>query len=262
QHQPFVPLNCAALSPQLIESELFGHERGAFTGAVQRQQGAFSRADGGTLFLDEIGELGLGMQARLLRVLENGEVRRIGCMQPHRVQVRVVAATNRCLRTEVAAGRFRLDLFHRLHVLALRLPPLRQRPDDIVPLAHHLLQRDAGAAPTLGEAAAQKLMAYSWPGNVRELRHVLQRAALFCEAGQLGAQDITFAEAGFDDGAEAAPPGGMLRRMERDAILAALAACDGNRTRAAGQLGLSRATLHRRLHSLGGAPDGRQTEGL
>jgi two-component system response regulator AtoC len=178
--QPFVPLNCAALSPALLESELFGHEKGAFTGATQVKLGLFEAADGGTVFLDEVGELPLGAQAKLLRVLETGEVLRVGSVRPRHVDVRVVAATNSDLEQQLERGEFRPDLFFRINGFCVTLPPLRQRTADILPLARHFA-RDAAEhgrrpEPTFSEDAATALEAYAWPGNIRELRHVIERA--------------------------------------------------------------------------------------
>ena len=254
QGQPYVPLNCAALNTQLVESELFGHERGAFTGAHSRKMGAFEAANGGTLFLDEVGELSPSLQAHLLRVLETGEVRRVGNIHAQRVQVRIVAATNRCLQTEIARGRFRLDLYHRLHVLALRLPALRERREDLAALVQHFLRTDeVTQGPVhIRDAAVHKLMQHSWPGNIRELRNVLQRASLFCDNRMIEAHNLTFGDTRLAPVAAPSTSGDTtLQQLERGAIVAALAQCAGNRTHAALHLGLSRATLHRRLHTLG-----------
>jgi transcriptional regulator with GAF, ATPase, and Fis domain len=178
--QPFVPINCAALSPALIESELFGHEKGAFTGAESRSQGAFEAADGGTLFLDEVGELPLELQAKLLRVLENGELKRVGSSRPFQVDVRMVAATNRDLLNEARRGRFRMDLYYRLSIVPLALPPLRERRKDIRQLAEHFLgvYTPRGQTVKFTPAALTRLQLHSWPGNVRELRNVVCRALL------------------------------------------------------------------------------------
>ena len=247
--QRYIPINCGALAPELMESELFGHERGAFTGAVTRKEGAFEAAAGGTLLLDEIGELPLALQAKLLRTLESGEVRRVGAACPHHVQVRVVAATHRNLAEEVQRGTFRVDLFHRLHVLVLELPPLRRRLSDLPDLAQHFLQTDAppGGRFTLHASALDKLARHPWPGNVRELRHVLQRAMLLGQGLCLTADSITFADAGLHC---AVLPSPRLQEIEREAILAALQRHAGNRKRTAEALGVSRATLHRRLQAL------------
>ncbi|MFZ5479802.1 MAG: sigma 54-interacting transcriptional regulator [Myxococcota bacterium] len=182
---PFVVFDCSAVAEQLIESELFGHERGAFTGALAARPGVFEAADGGTLFIDEIGELPLALQPRLLRVLEQREVRRVGSNQPRTVDLRIVAATNRNLRDEAAAGRFREDLYYRLAVVEARLPPLRERLDDVPRLAAHLLAR-AGAQVRLAPDVEALFAQYWWPGNVRELNNVLMRAVPFCDGDVIG----------------------------------------------------------------------------
>jgi DNA-binding NtrC family response regulator len=182
---PFVPINCAAIPEPLFEAELFGYQRGAFTGAVASRPGAFEAADGGTLFLDEIGEMHVPLQAKLLRVLETGEVPRLGSNERRRSNVRVVAATNRNLQAEVRAGRFREDLFYRVSVYPVAIPPLRDRPEDIPPLvAHHLeeiARRERRPVPRLTHAALERLLAHRWPGNVRELINALERAILLAE---------------------------------------------------------------------------------
>jgi DNA-binding NtrC family response regulator len=185
---PFVPLNCGGLTPGLWESELYGHEKGAFTGAHARRPGAFEQADGGTLFLDEMGEMPLAAQARLLRVLETGLVRRVGGIAEVRCRVRVVSATHRDLSADVGAGRFRADLFHRLAILVVGLPPLRERREDILPLATELLGRLAprGAPPAiLDDSARARLSLHDWPGNVRELCNVVQRAVVACDGDRI-----------------------------------------------------------------------------
>jgi two-component system, NtrC family, response regulator HydG len=175
--RPFLAVNCSALADSLLESELFGHVRGAFTGAGEARRGLFEEADGGTLFLDEVGDISPAMQVRLLRVLQEGEVKPLGSSQVRRVDVRVVTATNRDLRAAVRAGVYRSDLFYRLDVFRIRIPPLRARPEDIAPLVGHFLERHAGAARQLVEPAALELLvAHPWPGNVRELENVVQRA--------------------------------------------------------------------------------------
>jgi len=182
---PFVAVNCKAFADGVVESELFGHEKGSFTGAIRDRQGCFERASGGTLFLDEIGEAGSDFQAKLLRVLEDGEVMRVGASKPRRVDVRIVAATNRNLRREVESGGFRADLFFRLNVIPLHIAPLRERPEDILALASHFLIghcADAGRPITLSPEAEQALAAYPWPGNVRELENVIERAVVMSGA--------------------------------------------------------------------------------
>jgi DNA-binding NtrC family response regulator len=236
----FVPVNCAALSPTLIESELFGHEKGAFTGAAGQHAGRFERAHGGTLFLDEIGELDLPLQAKLLRVLQDRTFERVGGTRQISVDVRIIAATNRDLRQRVAAGQFREDLFYRLSAFPVALPPLRERPADILRLARHFLGR---TRVRLTAAAEQALTAYSWPGNVRELENMMERVAILCE-GEVTAADLPFPH-------ETGPKPVAMRDIERQAIEAALRAHQGNRTHAAKQLGISLRTLQYRLKEYG-----------
>lgn len=250
----FVALNCGALGRNLIESELFGHERGAFTGALARKVGAFEAADGGTLFLDEIGELPLELQPQLLRVLELGEVRRVGATDTLHVDVRLIAATHRSLAQEVAEGRFREDLFHRLHVLWVHLPALRERPDDIAELALHFLREFAPpeAHVTFHADAMAKLAAHGWPGNVRELRNVIQRAVLMRTEPELRAADIVFTPSTVATRTEVANAmaGRTLMDVERAAIVRELARQQGNKKEAAAALGISRSTIHRKIDEL------------
>jgi transcriptional regulator with AAA-type ATPase domain len=249
--RPFVVLNCGSLSRNLIESELFGHEKGAFTGAVARKTGAFEAANSGTLFLDEIGELPLEVQPQLLRVLETGEVRRVGSTEAFHVNVRVLAATNRQLEREVAAGAFREDLFHRLHVLAIELPPLVQRDGDLIELAHHFMSEFApdGQTPKLTGSAIERLQGHTWPGNVRELRNVLQRAVLLRRGERVEAADITFTPSTLASRVEtaSATSSRTLQEIEREAIVAELRRLDGNKKEAAAALGISRSTIHRKI---------------
>ena len=258
---PFVALNCGALPAGLIESELFGHERGAFTGAHLRRTGAFEEAGAGTLFLDEIGELPLDVQARLLRALETGCVRRVGGAGERPYRARIVSATHRDLATEVAAGRFRADVFHRLAVLAVTLPPLRERREDVAPLARALLARSAGAdAPprALTPGAIAKLERHHWPGNVRELKNVLLRAvALVDGALPIDRDDLTFLAsapgwgAAQQDGWDAggvAEPAAILADGERAIILDTMKRFGGNRSATARALGIARSTLREKLH--------------
>jgi DNA-binding NtrC family response regulator len=252
---PFVAVNCKALAESVLESELFGHERGAFTGAVSEHAGCFERADSGTLFLDEIGEVSEAFQAKLLRVLQDGEVLRVGGSHPRRVDVRVVAATNRDLAAEVAAGRFREDLFYRLNVIPVRLPPLRERRDDIVPLARHFLAqlgRESGRPLGLDAAAEARLLEHGWPGNARELRNVLERAAVLASGDLLGPEDLLLEPPPRGP----APPahGTLQQHLERAAaerIRVALGATGGRRAEAAARLGIDRATLFRWMRRLG-----------
>jgi len=254
--QPLVAINCAAIPEALLESELFGHVRGAFTGATADKAGLFEQADKSTLFLDEIGELPLALQAKLLRVLQEGEVRRVGDQRVRRVDVRVVAATAKDLAAEVAAGRFRDDLFYRLNVIALHVPPLAERTADIGPLARHIavqLGRRLGRRVSLSPAALEWLEGQPWPGNVRELQHAIERAAVLSDKDVLEPGDfdrvppLRSAERGSGGEDGAADRGVTLRAAvdaaERDAISAALAAVGGNRREAARRLGVSLRTL-------------------
>jgi two-component system response regulator FlrC len=245
----FVAVNCAALSPTLIESELFGHEKGSFTGATAQHLGRFERAHGGTLFLDEIGELDANLQAKLLRVLQDRTFERVGGVREIRADVRVIAATNRNLKQRVSAGSFREDLYYRLNLFPIELPPLRDRGNDILELASFFLTR-AGRAlhkPPLRLTAAAKdsLLAYAWPGNVRELENMMERTAILCD-GEVDSADLPLASA---------PPGEArpvrFSDIERRAILDALEANGGNRTRTAQQLGISLRTLQYRLKEYG-----------
>ncbi|MEM1022060.1 MAG: sigma 54-interacting transcriptional regulator [Myxococcota bacterium] len=241
----FLALNCGALSAQLVESELFGHVKGAFTGALADKKGAFEAAAGGTLFLDEVGELPLELQPRLLRVLENRRVRPVGATQEVPVDCRIVAATHRNLESAVREGRFREDLFHRLFVLSLSIPPLRRRREDISVLATMLLEQ-SGAEAGLSPEAENKLLAHDWPGNVRELRNVLVRAVFARESGDLGPEHIRFSQDAF--GMQAPSKEG-----ERERFVRALAATGGNRSEAARMLGISKSTFFDRLrrHGIG-----------
>jgi two-component system, response regulator FlrC len=251
--QPFVAINCAAIPENMLEAVLFGHEKGAFTGAYQASVGKFEQAQGGTLLLDEISEMSLGLQAKLLRVLQEREVERIGGKKLIALDVRVVATSNRVLRDEVAAGRFREDLFYRLNVFPLHLPPLRERRADILPLARHLLARygrSAGTvAPALTPAAEAALVAHDWPGNVRELDNVMQRAVILSGNGPVDTAHLRFETASapttatVDEGAL----GDDLRSRERRLILEALAAGRGSRKFAAERLGISPRTLRYKL---------------
>jgi len=250
--RPFVAVNAAAIPHELIEDELFGHEKGAFTGADRQHAGAFEQAQHGTLFLDEIGELPATAQAKLLRVLETHQVRRVGGRETIELDVRIVCATHQNLPLLVKQGRFRADLLHRIFVLPIQLPPLRQRRGDIELLATHFLTNSdpSGRARTLSDEAFQRLREHPWPGNVRELRNVLVRAAVFCERDPIEADAIVFASAGLDERVaeeQAFAPQLRLDVIERRAILEALEQVDGNRSHAAELLGISRSTLIRKL---------------
>ncbi|HOE37700.1 MAG TPA: sigma-54 dependent transcriptional regulator [Kiritimatiellia bacterium] len=254
---PFVPVHCAALAPTLLESELFGHEKGAFTGAVERRRGRFEMADGGTLFLDEIGEIEPSLQVKILRVLEERAFERVGGSETVTVNVRLVAATNKDLRQLVADGKFREDLFYRLFVVNLTLPPLRERDGDIVLLTQHYLKTLAAengkSVPTLTAEAMDALTAYSWPGNVRELRNVIERMVVLNSTGKLTLDDVpaTVRQGAHDSGRDATRAGRVLRDAERQLIEDALRQHRGNRTKAAQHLGISRRTLHRKLNEFG-----------
>jgi DNA-binding NtrC family response regulator len=256
-HKAFVAVNCAAVTESLLESELFGHAKGAFTGATHDRPGLFEAASGGTLFLDEVGEVPSAMQAKLLRVLQEKEVRRVGENQSRKVDVRVVAATNRHLLEEVNAGRFRQDLYYRLRVIELKVPALRERREDILPLARMLLaeatERLGRRVGSFSPEAADQLLRYAWPGNVRELSNAIERAVALCEGSRVERDDLP-------EEVRAAPPtflpGSAPRRledMEREYILAVLARNDGNRSRTAEQLDIGLATLYRKLKQYGHA---------
>jgi transcriptional regulator with GAF, ATPase, and Fis domain len=268
--KPFIAVNCAALPETLIESELFGYEKGAFTGAVSRKPGKFELANLGTLFLDEIGDLPGQAQAKLLRVLQEREVQRVGGTRPESVNVRLIAATNQDLADGVRSGRFRTDLFYRLNVFPIRLPPLRERPDDIAPLAQHFLRRFAERQhkmpPRLTAEALEHLIAYSWPGNVRELQNVIERAVILCRDSVVGSNLISVRPA-LDPETPARspspvedrkkPPAANMIRfcdVERDAIQRALELSGwriSGRTGAADILGLKPTTLHAKMKKLG-----------
>jgi two-component system response regulator AtoC len=264
---PFLRLNCAALPESLLESELFGHERGAFTGAHALKIGLLEATDGGTVFLDEIGELPLGTQAKLLRVLEERIVTRVGSTKTKRIDVRFVTATNRDLAKEVKSGRFRGDLYYRISGLVVRLPALRQRPSEVEPLARHFLrgfcERSGQPEPELLAPALERLKAHQWPGNVRELKNVMERAALLANQGVITEEEILLEHPepepdlnDIDDDFDSdtavfhAPDPSFVDRSERgerDRIVRALELCGGNQTRAAKMLGVSRRTLINRL---------------
>ncbi|UYZ62498.1 sigma-54-dependent transcriptional regulator [Hymenobacter weizhouensis] len=262
QAQPLVKVNCAALPAQLIESELFGHEKGAFTGASARRIGKFELAHQGTLFLDEVGELPLELQPKLLRVLQEKEIERVGSNTTLPVDVRIIAATNRDLPAEVAAGRFRADLYYRLSVFPITIPPLRERPADITALADFFLARSSKqlGKPLTGFSAAarREMQQYAWPGNVRELQHVVERAALLSTTPVLATLGLPAALAPAAPAAPAASAAAgaprPLQDVERDAILAALAFCNG-RVRGAGgaaeYLRIPANTLDGRMRKLG-----------
>jgi len=261
--KPFLALHCAALAETLLEAELFGHEKGAFTGAVTARPGLFESADGGTVFLDEVGELPLSIQVKLLRVLERREVLRVGARTPHPVDVRFLSATNRDLEAEAERGAFRQDLFFRLNGMSLTIPPLRERLDEIPHLAELFIgeaSRQAGraSAPVVSRAALEVLSRHRWPGNVRELRNVIERGVVLCSGDTLLPEHLPAKMTGAGSGsAPSSPPAepdslrSELGALERQRILAALEACGGNQTHAAERLGMSRRTLVTRLHEWG-----------
>jgi len=259
---PFITVNCAAVTETLLESELFGHEKGAFSGADQRRIGFFELADGGTIFLDEIGDMPLPMQAKLLRVLQSGEMRRVGGSKPFRVDVRVIAATNKDLREEVRFGRFREDLLHRINTMVLELPPLRARLDDLAPLverfAREFAEERGGKPLAPSDAALACLRAYPWPGNVRELRNVVRRACIMAGGPALEPEDlpghVTRAVDEPHPSAEAAGGTGAsetLADVERRHIMRVFNACGGNKTAAARALGIAVKTLYNKLEAWG-----------
>jgi two-component system, NtrC family, nitrogen regulation response regulator NtrX len=250
-HKPFLKINCAAIPPDLIESELFGHEKGAFTGAVERRRGVFEAADGGTLFLDEIGDMSASAQAKVLRVLQSGELQRVGGEGVVRVDVRILAATNKDLARAVAAGAFREDLYFRLNVIPIRVPPLRERIDDIPLLAEAFVAascRENGVPnKSIDAAAMAQLCAYGWPGNVRELKNAMERAAIFSE-GAIGEADLPEEVRGVE---EAVTLREFRDKMERDFIVRKLEQFGWNVSRTAEALGIERTNLHRKLRAYG-----------
>ncbi len=275
-NKPFRPVHCAALSENLLESELFGHEKGAFTGANERVAGRFEMADGGTLFLDEIGEISLSVQVKLLRVLETRQFERVGGSETLTVDVRVVAATNRDLRAMVEQGTFREDLFYRLNVVNIRIPPLRERREDIPEILDFYLKKSAADngkdVADISPEALGVLMAYDWPGNVRELRNCVERMVVFARGATLTMTDVPAdirsavgeqfeAKAMSPKTTGAAPAespaviGLNVKENEKSLIIKALEECGGNRSQAALKLNISRRTLYRKLHEYGLAKD-------
>ena len=256
--RPFVICNCTTLAPTLLESELFGHVRGAFTGADRDRKGLFEAAHGGTIFLDEIGELPLSVQAKLLRVLENREIKRIGSPDPIQIEIRVIAATNRDLAAMVRAGGFRDDLYYRLDVGAINLPPLRQRTEDIEPLAQHFIgifnEKIGRHVTAIAPQTLDIFTRYPWPGNVREVANVIERAMVVCKGNTICPRTCRRTSSRRGRRCRATQlemPDLSLQAAEREQILRALQASGGRRIEAARRLGLSRRTLYRKLSRYG-----------
>jgi DNA-binding NtrC family response regulator len=251
---PFVVFDCGAVAPNLIESELFGHEKGAFTDAAKMRQGAFELADNGTIFLDEIGELSLELQPKLLRALDQRETKRVGADKPIAVNARVISATNKDLEKEVKAGRFREDLYYRLSVVRINMPPLRKRPEDIETISAHLLSGISSEISKkimgLSPEAAAALTTYAWPGNVRELKNVLGRAAALCDGKRIEAKDL-FLSQGAKDATVEGLSGKSLEEIEKSAIRATLKSVDNNKTEAAKVLGIAYSTLYEKMKKYG-----------
>ncbi|MBW2094049.1 MAG: sigma-54-dependent Fis family transcriptional regulator [Deltaproteobacteria bacterium] len=264
KHGPFVKVNCAALTETLLESELFGHEKGAFTGAHRRKEGQFSLADRGSLFLDEVSEMPLSMQVKLLRVIQEREFTRVGGEDVIRVDVRIMAATNKDLAGEISAGRFREDLFYRLNVVALRMPPLRERKDDIPLLAQHFLksfaEKNRKAIKGFTPQAMARLMSYDWPGNVRELMNAVERMVVLSRADYVDEPDlppVILEHTGTPAPGEKPldlPADLPLEEVEKTSILKTLESAGGNKSEAARRLGITRRTLHKKLKKYGVMP--------
>ncbi len=256
RQKPFVTLNCAALSEGILESELFGHEKGSFTGALASRKGRFEYADGGTLFLDEVADMPLSTQVKLLRVLEYGEVFRVGSNEAVKVDVRLVAATNTDLERAVNEGRFRNDLFYRLNVIPVRLPPLRQRADDVPMLVEHFLERFRGSngPKHVARCALDALMRYDWPGNVRELENLIERAVILSESDTISLEDLPEAVLqgpGRRGTFTIDTPTMTLEELEREYILKVLHHTQWQKKRASEILGINASTLYRKLLSYG-----------
>jgi transcriptional regulator with PAS, ATPase and Fis domain len=248
---PFIAVNCAAIPETLLESELFGYRKGAFTGADSDREGLFEAARGGTLFLDEIGEAGPAVQAKLLRVLEERKINRVGDPREREVDVRVVAATNCPLEQAIAAGGFRQDLYYRLLVFPVDVPPLRQRLEDLPELARSFLE-GFGRREELPASTLKRMRAYAWPGNVRELRNLVERAHILAGGGTIRDEHVLLDVGGAVGPGEEAPPGDLnLEKHERRLIRAAIARAGGNKSLAARMLGITRRTLYSRLKLLG-----------
>ncbi len=252
---PYVKLNVAALSKDLVESELFGHERGAFSGAIRQRKGRFELADGGTLFLDEIGEMPSELQVKLLRILQEHEFERVGGTETIPVDIRLLAATNQDLKAAVDAGRFREDLFYRINVVRIHVPPLRQRAEDVPLLSEHFLRKFAGRyglEKSFAPETLRRLCQYDWPGNVRELENAIESAVVRAPGATIEPSILPGEIGGGGEAAEAGmPPGLKMEEVERRYILAELERCGGNKTQAAKSLGIGLKTLYRKLESYG-----------
>ncbi|MBP2677427.1 MAG: Flagellar regulatory protein FleQ [Deltaproteobacteria bacterium] len=257
RERPFIVVNCGAISPELIESELFGHEKGAFTGATAQRKGAFELANGGSIFLDEIGELPVALQPKLLRALEQKEVKRVGGNDLLLADVRILAATNRNLREEIARKMFREDLYFRIGAITVSIPPLRDRREDVAPIARHFLagmeNPPSGALPVLSPAALDAMISHDWPGNVRELRNAIQRAVVMAESAELTGHDFSFLRRAAEPETGTETPSGLSRweQAERTNILGELARQMGNKTKAARELGIAKSTLFEKLKKYG-----------
>lgn len=251
---PFVAINCGAIPDNLLESELFGHERGAFTGAHATKKGKFERADGGTIFLDEIGEMPMALQVKLLRFLQDRMVERVGSVSARKVDVRVIAATNCNLKTAIAEGRFRSDLFYRLNEFAIDLPPIRERGNDKIVLAKYYLNRfckEKGVSKSFSSEAADAIMSYEWPGNVREMINKVRRAIVMGSGGTISPRDLDLKPRGSAKTGEDVRLSQALAEVEKERIREAMLSCNNNISMAAVRLGISRQTLHRRIKLLG-----------
>lgn len=255
---PFIPVHCAALTDTLLTSELFGHEKGAFTGALERKQGRFERAHLGTLFLDEMGEISKDTQVKLLRVLQEGEFERVGGTKTIRVDARVVAATNRHLLEEVKAGRFREDLYYRINVIYIKVPPLRERKEDIPPLVHNFIRQfskmNGKKVTGIDKKALDLLVAYNWPGNIRELKNIVERMIVLASEPVIHAELVPDDIRSFypkNEALSGAVPAASISEVEKDLILRTLKAHHGNKSSAAQALGISRRTLYRKIEEYG-----------
>ncbi|MDD4010549.1 MAG: sigma-54 dependent transcriptional regulator [Sphaerochaetaceae bacterium] len=258
--KPFVKVHCMALAEGLLESELFGHEKGAFTGAVTQSKGRFELADGGTIFLDEIGEINQSIQIKILRVLQEMAFERVGGQKTINVDVRVIAATNRNLEEEIRKGSFREDLYYRLNVVHLEVPPLRDRKDDIPLLAQNFLEtfakENSRSITGFSNEARNALFRYSWPGNIRELRNAIESAVVLCRTSQIELSDLPYQVSSFKGSSEISIPlGSTMDEAEKAFIMATLGFCNGNKSKASEVLGIGRKTLFRKLQSYGEADE-------